>query len=626
MLAGKMLKPAAAALGGVLLGASTMSAWNESGKVPPIARKEWPLISYEELQKHTDMDSLWVVYNGHILDITDFMFGHPGGTDRLLMAGGLDLGPFWDIYTEHYRGHVIPFALKTFKIGELNAEDAARCKDFVFDDPYEDDPIRHPDLLHCTTHPFNGECRLERLTENYYTPNELHYCRLHLPVPTDLEDDEWELIVQGNGITDPKTYSLEDVKSKFKKYEVVNCYQCAGNRRDDFHGSDGGDQLIFISPHWVVGAISNAKWGGARMRDVLADCGLDVDNMTLGKVDPFDVGAVHVCFEGYDHSETGIYYGSSVPIDKVLDPHGGCLVAYEMNGEPVPWDHGRPARAMIPGHAGCRSTKFLHSITLSATESTKPWQNKSYLGFAPDCRFEGDPDKNPGKVLWKWYKDPVMKAYIDYQQNATYGHLGRAIVQIQPVTSMICNPPQHSVLAGLVEEVEIKGVAHSFGGSGINRVDVSINGGETWTAADIFKPEDVLRSERFGKMFGWTLFTKKVPLTQEKDDLAAGRRLQLELVSKGVDTHFNVQPEYPESYYNPRGVCIGHMYRVPLIVEPNVQRAKATQSSLKMAYDSYYKPDPKVTPAGATGQEFPNKPTGGIFLEPWLHNDKGLEL
>jgi DMSO/TMAO reductase YedYZ molybdopterin-dependent catalytic subunit len=110
-------------------------------------------------------------------------------------------------------------------------------------------------------------------------------------------------------------------------------------------------------------------------------------------------------------------YGSSVPIDKVLDPFGGCLVAYEMNGVPTPPDHGKPARAMIPGHAGCRSCKWLHSITLSPDESTKPWQNKSYLGFAPDVRFEGDPDKTPGKALWKWARDPVLKKYLDYQQN-----------------------------------------------------------------------------------------------------------------------------------------------------------------------------------------------------------------
>ena len=128
-------------------------------------------ISLEELRKHTDEKSLWVAYDGDVFDITDFYFGHPGGSDRLLMAGGLSMEPFWDIYTEHYRGHVIPF-LQRFKIGKLSAADAKAARDFEFTNPYADDPERHPDLLHCTTHPFNGEPRIERLTENFYTPNE----------------------------------------------------------------------------------------------------------------------------------------------------------------------------------------------------------------------------------------------------------------------------------------------------------------------------------------------------------------------------------------------------------------------------------------------------------------------
>ena len=81
--------------------------------------------------------------------------------------------------------------------------------------------------------------------------------RNHLPVP-DIDDDDYELEVSGKGVTRPTTFSLKDLKTKFKKYEVVNCLQCAGNRRVDFHGNINGDQQIFISPHWIVGAFSNA--------------------------------------------------------------------------------------------------------------------------------------------------------------------------------------------------------------------------------------------------------------------------------------------------------------------------------------------------------------------------------
>jgi len=157
----------------------------------------------------------------------------------------------------------------------------------------EKDPPRHPDLLYCTTHPFNGEPRLSRLTETFLTPNELHYTRCHLPVP-DIDPEDWELEVEGNGITNPTTFTLNDLKTKFKKYEIVTGLQCAGNRREDMHG-EGTD--IFIGPHWVSGAISCSKWGGVRLRDVLKYCGLDVDAMALGELYRDD--CTHVQFEGY---------------------------------------------------------------------------------------------------------------------------------------------------------------------------------------------------------------------------------------------------------------------------------------------------------------------------------------
>ena len=216
-----------------------------------------------------------------------------------------------------------------------------------------------------------------------------------------------------------------------------------------------------------------------------------------------------------------------------------------------------------------------------------------------------------------------MKEHLEHGQNVTHGHLGRIIGQMQPVTSIICNPPQSTVIAGSPDFVEVKGVAHSFGGTGLNRVDVSIDGGKTWTASEMYKPEDLLKKERYQKMWSWNLFSKKVPLTQaHKEQLATGRPLELELVSKAVDTQFNVQPEYPDSYYNPRGIVINHMYRVPVTIDPNVTRAARNHKDRQQQRNNYYKPDPNVTPGTRTGQEFPNKPTGGVFREPWVHDKR----
>ena len=159
--------------------------------------------------------------------------------------------------------------------------------------------------------------------------------RNHLAVPV-IEADEYKPIISGKGIKKRKL-TLEDIK-KYPKHEVFTTLQCAGNRREDLHDKD---HKIFISPHWVIGAMSTAKWGGARLRDVLKDCGLDVDAIAMGEVLP-PHSVKHIQAEGYDHDETGYTYGGSFPIEKAVDGLGDVILAYEMNGEELPRDHGYP--------------------------------------------------------------------------------------------------------------------------------------------------------------------------------------------------------------------------------------------------------------------------------------------
>jgi sulfite oxidase len=141
----------------------------------------------------------------------------------------------------------------------------------------------------------------------------------------DITADEYRLTVSGKGIK-KRTFTLEELK-KFPKHEVVTTLQCAGNRREDLNDNN---HKIFIAPHWVVGAMSTARWGGVRLRDVLEECGLPVDKIALGKEQP---PANHVQLEGYDQDETGYTYGGSFPIEKAVDGLGEVLLAYEMNGE-----------------------------------------------------------------------------------------------------------------------------------------------------------------------------------------------------------------------------------------------------------------------------------------------------
>merc|ERR550519_1457004 len=90
--------------------------------------------------------------------------------------------------------------------------------------------------------------------------------------------------------------------------------------------------------NWGKGAISTAEWGGVLLRDVLMASGLDEEAVEKA-------GIQHIVFEGYDKDQiTGTTYGSSIPVDKVMSRHGDVLLAYEMNGKPIPLDHGFPVR------------------------------------------------------------------------------------------------------------------------------------------------------------------------------------------------------------------------------------------------------------------------------------------
>lgn len=139
--------------------------------------------------------------------------------------------------------------MEKYRIGNLDPKDQKKTTAMTFGDMYENDPKRHPDLLHCTEKPFNGEPRIQLLTKDFITPNHLFYVRNHLAVP-DIDPKEYVLIVKGKGLKKHK-FTLEDLKTKFPKHEVVSALQCAGNRREDLHSED---HKIFIAPHWVVGA------------------------------------------------------------------------------------------------------------------------------------------------------------------------------------------------------------------------------------------------------------------------------------------------------------------------------------------------------------------------------------
>lgn len=554
----------------------------------PRIRDDLPTISLAELSKHYDMETgLWVSYKGAVYDITEFAMGHPGGLGRLLMAGGRDLEPFWEQYRLHFRGHIIGL-LEKYRIGNLSAEDAIESRAFEFGNPFEEDPPRHPTCMPATEKPWCGEARIDLLTQSYFTPNELFYTRNHMNVPV-VDLDDYVLTVSGEGMQ-THTFTVQDLETLFPQYDVVSTIQCAGNRMEDFHGiGNGSTKGTYMSPHWAVGAISNAKWTGVRMRDLLKYCGLDVDGYALGTKHSKDL--YHVEFAAMDADETGGNFHASAPFDKVIDPWGDCIVALKMNDRELPRDHGFPVRAIVPGHAGARQPKWLESITVKPTA----WPVFQCTSYAPDVTFEEHISSWPPKskeILENngWSRTQENDKKVRQQEN---------VVREMPVQSLICQPAQNAVLGGKRRDsITIEGVAWSGGGSGIKRVDVSVDAGESFTATELYKPVE----QHPRGQWGWTQFKKDVKLPQNVlDQLEQGQKVELTLTSKALDGHWNVQPERPEPYVNARGVAVNHWYRVHVTLDP-AQRASVQTN-----------PAQELTDAG----KFGNTPSNGKFHVPF---------
>jgi sulfite oxidase len=458
-----------------------------------------------------------VTYGDGVYDVTEFVKVHPGGRHIMLAAGGA-VEPFWALYAQHREEYVYEL-LEEMRVGNL--KDGARVagggKAVVQGDVYGAEPERHPALLVRSERPYTAEPPAGLLVATQLTPNALFYKRNHLPVP-DVDAEAFRLEVCGVDGEVVRQYGLEELKGgTFKEYSVDATLQCAGNRRDEMSAVKavkGG--------RWDFMATSNARWTGVRLRDVVADAGLDLG----GIGEEGSGGARHVVFDGLDADPlTKKSYGASVPID-VVQRVPDVLLAYEMNGETLPRDHGYPLRAIVPGIVGARQVKWLGRVSLSRTESDCHWQQKDYKGFCPSVDWDT----------------------VDFESSPA--------IQELPVVSAIC---AHEVREGGI--VEVKGYAWSGDGKGIIRVDVSGDGGETWQAAELLPKGDEEGEggdeKRRSRVYDWTRWAATVKTRADGKEAV--------LVCKAVDSSYQTQPERVESIWNLRGVLNNSWHRVSVV-------------------------------------------------------------
>lgn len=198
------------------------------------------------------------------------------------------------------------------------------------------------------------------------TPIDRFFVRSHAPTPR-IDSAAWALRVEGDAIRRPLVYTYDELWTRLPLVSMVRTIECAGNRRELF-GNEVGQK--FEGTQWGRGAISTAEWTGVRLRDVLEPA----------EITP---SACDVLAESLD----AIHARRPLPIAKALADD--TIVAVAMNGEPLPPDHGFPARLVVSGWLGAASIKWLGRIEVSETPFHVPWNTEDYVIIGTDGRARG---------------------------------------------------------------------------------------------------------------------------------------------------------------------------------------------------------------------------------------------
>jgi DMSO/TMAO reductase YedYZ molybdopterin-dependent catalytic subunit len=332
---------------------------------------------------------------------------------------------------------------------------------------WQTDGVPERDLLVLSEEPLNAETKLDERTPAI-TPAGKHYVRTHFPVPTGPRS----IVIDGAG-TGPPAISLDQIRSLPTRSMVVTL-ECAGNGRRFLDPKVPGEQ-------WGLGAVGTATWTGASLRDVLRNVRIPTKTVEL-------------LFRGADEGvpkDLGqrIGYERSLPIGVAL--RDDVLVAYLMEGKPIPPEHGGPLRLIVPGWYGMASVKWLARIALLDAPFTGFFQKDRYVIG----------DRQLGEI--------APRAILTYPQDG----------------------------ATVERALWVIGYAWS-GAAPVVRVDLSRDGGEEWAAM----PSSFLQAGP--SPYAWTKFSNHMLLLPGFDE-------EWSLVVRAVDAAGSTQPLTP--MWNPLG-------------------------------------------------------------------------
>ncbi|KAF1053838.1 MAG: putative protein-methionine-sulfoxide reductase subunit YedZ1 [Stenotrophomonas maltophilia] len=356
-------------------------------------------------------------------------------------------------------------------------------------------PQKRP-LMRITTRPPHLETPFEVFNEGLLTPNDAFFVRYHLAnIPTRIDPATYRISVSGC-VTRPLSLSLAELMALGEPVEVVAVNQCSGNSRGYFQPRVFGAQL-------GNGSMGNARWVGLPLRTLLNHAGVQPN-------------ARQVTFRGLDRPVLPVTPSviKALDVDHALSPEP--LIAWRMNGEDLPMLNGYPIRLVVPGYFGTYWIKHLNEIQVIDHEFRGFFMQKAYR--VPDNPSESVP---PGMTLTS--SRPISRL---------------------PVRSFITSLKDGQQLL-LGQTQALRGIAFD-GGSGIQAVDISDDGGHTWLPT------------RLGESLGPYSFR------EWKTDWRPRQRGPLELLVRARNVRGEIQPSEPT--WNPGGYARHSIEALPLLI------------------------------------------------------------
>jgi DMSO/TMAO reductase YedYZ molybdopterin-dependent catalytic subunit len=342
-------------------------------------------------------------------------------------------------------------------------------------------------LLVVAAEPLNCETLTPAVPGSLLTPDGLFYLRNHFPIPV-LDSAAWRLSVSGL-VAKPVELSLDDLRDMATDTFVATL-ECAGNGRSLFSPAPDGDQ-------WHLGAVSTAEWSGVRLDDVLDRAGLQA-------------GATDLVFRGADRgtvddSREPIWFERGLSLQEARG--SGALLAYAMNGEPLPVRHGAPLRLVVPAWYAVASVKWLTGIRVASAPFDGYFQADHYM-----------------------YERPRGETMV------------REPVRMQRVRALITEPVAGRRLPR--GQLTVRGVAWS-GAAPIARVEVSVADGG-WQEASLVGESST---------HGWQWWEHQA---------LAGRPGSTMIRARATDLAGNQQPAQPE--WNRRGYGGNFIHEVGVLL------------------------------------------------------------